>query len=159
MKNINEICECLNEIKEIMLEVEFEMNFLFTCGIDDIEFSMEKIGQYRQMTDEIFSEIDNLCEEDETGMLKKAVLPRTDRKDVCDEVERIFELRQDLNAVINRVKILQPQVVKRFQKEKEKMLEEIKKNNAGQSAKAAKYYNTINDDSNGYHIPPKGRKI
>lgn len=159
MKNINEICECLNEIEEIMLEVEYEMNYLFTCDIDDIEFSMEKIDQYRQMTDEIFAEIDNLCEEDETGMLKKAVLPRTDRKDICDDVECIFELRQELNAVIHRVATLQPQVIKRFNKEKEKMLEEIKNNNIGQSAKAAKYYSAINDNANGYHFSPKDRTI
>ena len=90
------ICRCYDEMSEVLLETEIEISGMFTCPPDDLDVAVERINQYREITDEISAEIDAVCAEDESGELKKAVMPQTDRKDVPDELVPVFEKRQEI---------------------------------------------------------------
>ena len=153
------ICGLFDEMTEVLLETENEVNELYTCSPDDIDVSVERINKYREITDEILAEIDSVCAGEETGELKKATLPLTDRMDVSPDFVEVFEKRQDVNAVICRIQAAIPMVKDRLKKAMEKTLEEIKENNSGQSAKAARYYNAVNDSQNSYNLTKKSRTI
>ena len=153
------ICRCYDELSEVLLETEIEISGMFTCPPDDLDVAVERINQYREITDEISAEIDAICAEDESGELKKAVMPQTDRKDVPDELVPVFEKRQEINAIIYRIQNTIPMVQDRLKKSMEKTLEEIKENNAGQSAKAARYYSAVTDVQNDSSFSRKNRII
>jgi len=154
-----QICSRFDEMEEVLLETELEINNLFTCSPEDMDVSTGRIEQYREITDEIQEEIDEICAEDESGELKKAVMPRTDRKDVADECIAVFERRQDINAVIFRIQSAIPMVTERIKKTMDRTLEEIKENNSGQSAQAAKYYSTVNAGQQPARLSQKSRSI
>ena len=143
-----QICSCYDEIIEVLLEMEKEIGELYICSPDDVDVSVERINQYREITDEIFAEVNAICEQDESGELRKATDPLTDRKDVAEEYAGIFEKRQDVNAVAYRISAAIPMVKDRLKKSMDRILEEIKENNTGQSAKAARFYSAVNETQN-----------
>ncbi|WP_044974529.1 hypothetical protein [Ruminococcus sp. HUN007] len=140
-----QICSCFDEIVEVLLEMEKEIGELYVCSPDDVDISVERINRYREITDELFAGIDSLCAEDETGELKKATEPLTDRKDVAEEYAVVFEKRQEVNAVAYRISAAIPMVQDRLKKSMDRVLEEIRENNSGQSAKAARFYSAVNE--------------
>ena len=141
---IESVCSCFDEIIEVFSEIEKEVNELYICSPDDVDVSVERINKYREIADDIFGEIEQICGEDESGELKKATEPRIDRKEVKDEFVQVYEKRQDVNAVAFRIQSTIPMVEDRLKKAMEKTLEEIRENNSGQGAKAAKYYSAVN---------------
>ncbi|MCQ2464563.1 MAG: hypothetical protein MJ095_03165 [Oscillospiraceae bacterium] len=153
------ICSCFDEMSEVLLETENEINNLFVCSPDDVDVSVERIEKYREITDEIQNEINSACSEDESGELKKAVMPLTDRKDVAEEYVFVFEKRQEINAIIYRIQNAIPMVSERLKKTMEKTLEEIKENNTGQSAQAARYYSAVNATQQPSRLSQKSRSI
>ncbi len=158
-ERVEVICGLFDEMTEVLLETENEVNELYICSPDDIDVSVDRINKYREITDDILAEIDSVCAEEESGELKKATLPLTDRKDVSPDFVPVFEKRQDVNAVICRIQSAIPMVQDRLKRAMEKTLEEIKENNSGQSAKAARYYNAVNDSQNSYNFTRKSRII
>jgi NTP pyrophosphatase (non-canonical NTP hydrolase) len=154
-----EICLYLDEIQQLLLEMETEVNNLFSCPPDEIEVSNERITKYREIIDEVFEDIDAVCAEDPDGLLKKAVHPRTNRSDIPDELADVFEKRQEINAVAFRINDIIPMVEKRLRKSMEKTLEEIKQHNSSQSAQASKYYNAVGGDTTVRHFSQKNRSI
>lgn len=153
------ICDYLEQISDIMLEIEREINTLYVCSPDDISLAVEKINEYRDYTDEIFEEIYKICDQDDTGNLRKAVKAVCDRKDIDDEFSEVYEAGQEVNAVAHRIVKLIPRVSDRLTRQKEKTLQEIKENNGSQSAHASKYYATVNDERDNYHFSRKSRSI
>lgn len=154
-----QICLFFEETEEVMLEMEQEINNLYTCSPDDMEVSVYRIESYRELIDEILADIDSVCETDDTGELKKAVSPKADRKDILPELSAVFEKRQDINAVIFRMQNIIPLVQGRLKKSMEKTLEEIKENNSGQSAKAARYYDAVSATQEPSRLSRKIRSI
>ena len=154
-----ELCLCLNEMEEVFLETENEINCLYTCSPDDIDVCVERIERYREISDEIFAEIEAICAKDESGELKKAVSPRTDRKDVAEDLVCVFEKRQDINAIACRIQNTIPMVQDRLKRSMKKTLEEIKKNNTSQSAQASKYYSAVNDSQESGRLSYRSRTI
>ncbi|MBE6842836.1 MAG: hypothetical protein E7510_08425 [Ruminococcus sp.] len=157
--NIQIVCDYLFEIEDIMRELEIEINNLYVCQPDDIALSVEKINEYRNYTDELFEEVYKICDEDETGNLRKAVKAVCDRKEIDDDFCNVYEAGQEINAVAYRIVNLIPRVSDRLTRQKEKTLQEIKDNNGSQSAHASKYYAAVNNDLNNYHFSRKSRSI
>lgn len=157
--NIQIVCDYLFEIEDIMRELEIEINNLYVCQPDDIALSVEKINEYRNYTDELFEEVYKICDEDETGNLRKAVKAVCDRKEIDDYFANVYEAGQEINAVAYRIVNLIPRVSDRLTRQKEKTLQEIKDNNGSQSAHASKYYAAVNNDLNNYHFSRKSRSI
>lgn len=157
--NIQIVCDYLFEIEDIMRELEIEINNLYVCQPDDIALSVEKINEYRNYTDELFEEVYKICDEDETGNLRKAVKAVCDRKEIDDDFCKVYEAGQEINAVAYRIVNLIPRVSDRLTRQKEKTLQEIKDNNGSQSAHASKYYAAVNNDLNNYHFSRKSRSI
>ena len=157
--NIQIVCDYLFEIEDIMRELEIEINNLYVCQPDDIALSVEKINEYRNYTDELFEEVYKICDEDETGNLRKAVKAVCDRKEIDDDFCNVYEAGQEINAVAYRIGNLIPRVSDRLTRQKEKTLQEIKDNNGSQSAHASKYYAAVNNDLNNYHFSRKSRSI
>ena len=85
--NIQIVCDYLFEIEDIMRELEIEINNLYVCQPDDIALSVEKINEYRNYTDELFEEVYKICDEDETGNLRKAVKAVCDRKEIERQIK------------------------------------------------------------------------
>lgn len=148
-----------DEMEEVLLETEQEINNLFVCSPEDMDVSVERIEKYKEITDEIRAEINGICAQDESGELKKAIMPDTDRRDVIDECISVFEKKQDINAVIFRIQNAIPMVTERIKKTMDKTLEEIKENNSGQSAQAAKYYSAVNAVQQPSRLSQKSRSI
>lgn len=157
--NIQIVCDYLFEIEDIMRELEIEINNLYVCQPDDIALSVEKINEYRNYTDELFEEVYKICDEDETGNLRKAVKAVCDRNEIDDYFANVYEAGQEINAVAYRIVNLIPRVSDRLTRQKEKTLQEIKDNNGSQSAHASKYYAAVNNDLNNYHFSRKSRSI
>lgn len=158
-ESAQEICHYLEEIYELLLEMEIEVNNLFSCPPDDIEVCNERVTKYREIIDEVFGDIYAVCDTDPEGLLKKAVMPKTDRADIPDFLEEVFEKRQELNAVAFRINDIIPMVEKRLKKSMERTLEEIKQNNSSQSARASKYYGAVSDEEPVRHFSQKNRSI
>jgi len=152
------ICECMEQITEVMLEMEKEFEELYTCAPDYVETADEKITQYRQIADELFDTVNELCAGDGSGILAKAADVHSSRKDVDDSAGCVFEARQEINAVMNRIMMILPRVERRIRREKDKSLENIRNNNSSQSANVSKYFSTVisGDD---YSYLKKSRSI
>lgn len=161
--NINEaaksVYDYLEEIEQVLLEMEAEVNNLFSCDPEDIDVGVERINQYREIIDEIFADIRSVTDEDETGGLKLAVSPLTNRSEINDMFADVFEKRQDVNAVVSRIQGIIPVVEERMRRGMEKTLQEIRENNTSQSAQASKYYNAVNDSTNPQRLSQKRRSI
>ncbi len=161
--NINEAAKSvynyLEEIEQVLLEMESEVNTLFSCDPEDIDVGVERISQYREIIDEIFTDIRSVTDEDETGELKLAVSPLTNRSEINDMFADVFEKRQDVNAVASRIQGIIPIVEERMRRGMEKTLQEIRENNTSQSAQASRYYNAVNDSTNPQRLSQKRRSI
>lgn len=156
---ILKICNLLDEAEEIMLELEKEINFLFECNPDEVEECSENIEHYKLITDEIFEEINEYCNKDETGMIRKAVSPKCDRYEITDDLECIFEKRQQVNAAVFRISDVIPMVENRLKKAMDRTIEKIKENNTSQIAQASRFYNSFEDDKEAARFSQKIRTI
>ncbi len=155
---INKICDCYEETEKVLLELEKAINYLFVCSPEEVFITNENIIQYRQMAEELMTAAEEICKSDVTGSLSKAADPQSSRKDIDDNTECIFNARQNINAVLFRIKNVIPQVEKRISKEKDKCMEKIKNNNISQSANVSKYFSAVVNDNDQFHLG-KNRSI
>ncbi len=157
-REITEICALLSKAQQEMLQLEQETNALYTCTVDEIPLCVERRAACAARVDTQFQQIYQICDADPRGMLRKAVSSQTLFEDVPEELHCIFEARRQLNAVIHRILQIEPQVLERLQTEREKLLEQIRENNRGQSANASRYLGALNSGQD-VHFTTQGRKI
>ena len=82
-----------------------------------------------------------------------------DRDSLSEENRQIFDLRQEFNISLNRLRSMDPEIIGRLEITRDQMKEKIRENNSGQSAKAAKFFTPGLDTGQKMYFPENNRKI
>lgn len=154
---IKNAADKVGSLEKNLLEIENQYSAMLICDPSEIEEINENIASCREKADVCLSEIKQICSEDETGLIKKAVNPGAKHFDIDVRTEEIFQKRQAVNAVIVRIQNLMPAVSERLELKKEETLALIKENNQSQSANAAKYFSK--EDRDPVYLTRKGKTI
>lgn len=143
---MEKICSLLDEIKNCLLDFEKETMDIISCNIEDIEEHTRKRVDITQKLDEIFKEIDLICENMENGeKIKKMIRNVSLYTNVNKDEEPVFLKAQEIFSVFTRIKDSDVQAVDRINIEKEMLIKKIKDTNNGQQAKAAKFSVGVDD--------------
>ncbi len=156
-ENVQNTAENMKLLEKNLLEIEELYGRMLICSSDEIEEIDNQIFSLRKNSDECLKKISSNCDEDETGMIKKAADPKAKHCDIDKETEEIFMLRQSVNAVNVRITDIIPVVRDRIEIKKEETLSMIKENNQSQGANASKYY--FKEDRDSVYLTRKGKKI
>lgn len=158
MTNAEKICGLYDEMREILEDYEKNTNSLLTCGVDEVLMFLEKRQVCADKIDVINNRILDLCSLDETGMTKKASDNSCSRDELDEDLVIVFDARQSVNPIVNRVKKKDLQIIDRIAVEKEKLMRKIRENNKSNAAKASKYSTYTSASQNSVFIPPKKSK-
>lgn len=157
MENLEKIIENQRRINDLMRKYEDSTRKLLVCTIDEISGYIEARDSLIKQIDILNNEVLNLCDENSSEYL--AYKNFCDRSELPDETKEIFDLRQEFNGIAVRVKSMDPEITERISIEKDKLLVKIKKNNTGQNAKAAKYFNAGLSQGENIYFPENKKKI
>lgn len=153
------ICELLDELKEKLLKFEQETIEIMNCDIDDIEgHSFNRVMITREL-DKVFARIEVLCSEMDGGdRIRKMIKSSRDLTEVNEDEERIYLKAQEIFSLLNRIRDSDVQAVDRIDLEKAQLLSQIKAENNGVSAKAARFA-VGTDDGRRKFVGYGGKKI
>lgn len=153
------ICELLDELKEKLLKFEQETIEIMNCDIDDIEgHSFNRVMITREL-DKVFARIEVLCSEMDGGdRIRKMIKSSRDLTEVNEDEERIYLKAQEIFSLLNRIRDSDVQAVDRIDLEKTQLLSQIKAENNGVSAKAARFA-VGTDDGRRKFVGYGGKKI
>ncbi len=155
--NTEFITESQKKINRLMSIYEETSQKLLDCSVDDIPLLMQKRQNIMEETAQLDHRIKLECSDEPEAL--SAYLNKCSREGLSDELAEIFELRQEFNAIGFRVKNLDPEIMQRFVAFRDEAMEEIKKNNSGHSAKAAKYGQLKMPDTKKVFIPENKKQI
>ncbi len=146
------IIELLDNIKEKLLIFEQETIDIMSCDLDDIEEHSENRVKITHQLDKIFDHIELLCSEmEEDGdRVRRIIKSSRDLTEVAPDEEAIYFKMQEIGSLINRIKDSDIQAIDRIDREKDSLLGQIKAENTGAGAKAAKFMVGTNDGSQKY---------
>lgn len=134
------ICELLDQIKEKLLRFEQETIEIMSCDIDDIEGHTDNRVTITKELDRIFGRIEVLCSEIEEGdRIRKIIKSTPDFTEVRPDEEQVYLKAQEVFSLLNRIKDSDVQAVDRIDLEKTRLLAQIKAENTGTTAKAARF--------------------
>ncbi|MGN1482013.1 hypothetical protein [Porcipelethomonas sp.] len=157
MEKVEKIIENQKKINSFMEKYEDYTRKLLGCSIDDIT-------KYINAREELISKIDisnkeilSLCEENSFEYMAYKNL--CGRGELPDTYTEIFDLRQNFNSILARVKSMEPEIIERITIEREKVLKKIKENNSGQNAKAAKFFNAGISSGQNMFFPENKKQI
>lgn len=124
-------------IINLMRKYEDTTKKLIDCPIDDILILTEK----RKSISSEVTLLDNQakCECAENDMAFAAYINECNRSELSEDLKKIFDMRQELNGIVFRIKAIDPEIKERTEILRDELIDKIKKNNSGQNAKAAKY--------------------
>ncbi|MEM1485302.1 hypothetical protein V6615_10545 [Oscillospiraceae bacterium PP1C4] len=142
LTEIELICQLLCEEKAAYLEYETHTQRLAICDIDEIELYVEQREALIKQINEMDQQIKKLCDKDEAdGLLAyQAVKCKCDKEQLPERLDKIYDAGQEIFAVANRIRGMEPQILERLEFERANLLMKIKENNQSVQAKASKYY-------------------
>lgn len=153
--NTDFITENQVRINNLMEKYEDCTRRLIECPVDDILILTEKRQSISEEISVLDAQIKTECEEAPEAL--NAYLNKCNRSELSEELTAVFDLRQEFNAIAFRVSSMDPEIKERIDILREELIEKIKKNNSGQSAKAAKYAQ-VGMPSNGNLFFPENKK-
>lgn len=156
---ITALCGLLGQAEEQLLALEQETARLTVCPVDDVDDCTLKRLDCISRLNAVMEEVGRVCAADETGVLQLATAPDTDFDVLPDWAEPIFSARRQMNAVICRTLALEQQAEGRLRLEQERLLQEIRKNNTGTSANAARFLGALQGTEEQVFFPTKPRQI
>ena len=141
----------LQEKKTAFLAYEQATDGLIMSNADTAPAFMQRRQELMDQISEIDDRIAALCfDADDGKLIALAVKNKCDRAQLPKEICPLFDLAQQIFAVINRIRQMEPQALDRMIIEKEALLAKIKDTNQGVGAKASRYYNS------GFHTSDTG---
>lgn len=157
MDKFEKIIEIQGKINDLMKKYEDYTRKLLVCDIDEISGYIGSRNMIIKKIDILNNEILEMCDKNSFEYLAYKNL--CDRSELTDNLKEIFDLRQEFNGIAARVKSMDPEITERISIEKDKLLVKIKKNNTGQNAKAAKYFNAGLSQGSNIYFPENKKKI
>ena len=159
MNVFSEIFEITETIRKNFEALEAETNAILSCPPEDIEAHTENRVNYLEENKKLYDEIFAFCAVTENGEeLKGAVKNTAEREQLSEDFRKVFDGFQEVYAIVHRVVNIDSQVTERIERERERILEQIKNMNEGQEAKAAKFYAASQSGSE-MHVPDTKRSV
>lgn len=155
--DIKNIVQLQKRMLKLMEKYEATTRKLLDCETDDILMLTEKRKNISAETAKLDEMARLECGDDEQAL--GAYTNKCDRGSLPEELFEVFDMRQQLNAVVFRVKTLDPEVTERISMIRDNLIVKIKKNNSGQNAKAAKYANAARPYGKNIFIPENKKLI
>ncbi|MCM1227778.1 MAG: hypothetical protein NC320_10235 [Clostridium sp.] len=135
--NTDLIKEIQVRINNLMKKYEDNTRKLLECPIDDVLILTENRQSISKEISKLDSQIKQECAENEKAL--NAYTNKCGRNELSEELQAVFDLRQEFNAIAFRVSEMDPEITERISIMRDELICKIKKNNSGQNAKAAKY--------------------
>ncbi|MGN0613881.1 MAG: hypothetical protein ACI4JB_08280 [Porcipelethomonas sp.] len=157
MEKSEKIIEFQKKLLKLIQRYESAARSLLECDIDRIKFLVDEREEIIRKIDRVTKEILVLCPENSPQML--AFKNLCDRDSLTDDLKEVFDLRQQFNAFAARAHSMDQQIIERIQITRDSLLQKIKENNAGQVAKAAKFYSAGLTQGKNIYFPENKRKI
>jgi len=157
MEKINRVIEDQKKLLVLIEKYELKTRELLSCDFDDVTVLVASRQGILDRMEVLRKEILRLCPEgsDEYAAFQNSC----DRDSLPDIYKQIFDLRQQFNAYAFRAKTLEPEIIGRLSIHRDKMLVKIKENNSGQTAKAAKFFNTGMSAGNNFYFKENKKQI
>ena len=155
--DIKKITQLQKRILNLMEKYEAVTRKLLDCETDDILMLTEKRKNIWYETSKLDEQVKIECGDDAQAI--SAYKNECDRGSLPQELFEVFDLRQQLNAIIFRVKALDPEINERIAIIRDNLIVKIKKNNSGQNAKAAKYANAARPTGKNVFFPENKKMI
>lgn len=155
--NIVFVTENQKRINELIDRYEKETRKMLECPIDDILMLTEKRASIAEEITKLDNAVKAECADNPAALA--AYTNKSDRSDLTGELTEIFDLRQEFNSIAFRVQSLDLQIKERITMIRDELIVKIKKNNAGQNAKAAKYAVAGLSDGGNAFIPENKKRI
>lgn len=157
MENIEKIIENQKKLLILIQKYEDKTRLLLACDIDEIEDLVNSRESIINRIDELTKEIISLCSESSLEYL--AFKNKCEREDLPENIKEIFDLRQEFNGYAMRAHNMDPEIIEKISINRDLLLKKIKENNAGQTAKAAKYFSAGLSQGQNIYFPENKRKI
>ena len=139
----------------LITKYEEESLALLDCDIDDVTEHINERDRIVKLVDVLRREILKLCPKDSPEY--KAFNNSCERRELTPELQQIFDLRQQFNTHMTRAHSMDPDIIQRLKDTRDVIVKEIKENNSGQNANAAKFYtNSMSGGKNMFF--PKNKK-
>lgn len=155
--NIETVLEAQQKINRLMNKYEEITKVLLDCDIDDILMQTQK---RQNIIDEI-SYYDNMikleCRDQPTAL--SAYQNKCKRDELSPDLVKIFDLRQELNAIAFRVKDMDQEIRERIIMIRDDLAAKIKEHNSGKDAVASKYAQVGMPSSDKLFIPKNKKMI
>lgn len=155
--DIKIIVDLQKRILKLMEKYEAVTKKLLDCETDEILILTEKRKNVWAETSKLDERIKREC--GENTQVLAAYKNECERGSLPDELTEIFDLRQQLNAILFRIKTLDPEITERIAMIRDNLVVKIKKNNSGQNAKAAKYATAANPSGKKMFFPENKKMI
>lgn len=128
---------------------------LLDCDTDEVPEHIDERDRIVKLVDVLTKEILKICPEGSPEY--KAFRNSCSRDELSPKMQQIFDLRQQFNTHMTRAHSIDPDVITRIKSTRDDIVKEIKENNSGQNANAAKFYtNSMSRGKNVYF--PKNKK-
>lgn len=148
---IQRVINLLEEKKDYFTLYEQVSLAMLSCDADELE---EKIGRRAviiERIDHLDACIDEACEKQQ--LYCQAARASCGRSELPEGWKTVFDCAMQVRAIIGRLPDIDLQIEMRLEQERDLALEQIKSNNRGQNAQAAKYYSAMVGGS----VPRSGR--
>ena len=141
------LCALLEDKRQAFLTYEKETEALIVCDVETAQAHMNQRSLLIKEIDLIDKKIEGvLSSSADRELLGRAVKAKSLPAELTEEYLPIYEQAQLLFAVMNRVKMSEPQAANRLDQLKNELLNKIKENNKGTGAQVSKYYNSTFPD-------------
>jgi len=157
MENIEKIIEIQKKLISLIKKYEKKTHKLIDCDIDEISMLVKSRENILKRIWELSGEVTYLC--GENTQMKAAFENTCGRSELPEEIYEIFDLRQEFNIYAARAHSMEPGIIEKIHMLKDNLLTQIKENNAGPAAKAAKYYNAGLTQGKNLYFPENKKKI
>ncbi len=153
------VMKLLQQKKELFLKYEEISDELTYQDIERMEVIVDARDELIQQINSIDEEIKNSSLTDKYGTaVYQAIRNRCNRSDVAVELIPLFDLGQEILAVINRLMQMEPRIVQNIDEKQKELEQKIKDSNS--LPKIQKYFDTIQTDlEDGSLIRSTAKKI
>ena len=156
-ENIKKITHIQKILLVLIKKYENKTRQLLDCDIDKISVLVNSRGSILNRIEVLSKEILKYCDAD--SLEYQAFKNKCSRGELPEQLKEIFDLRQEFNIYGVRAHNMEQEIIERIQIKREELLEKIKENNSGATAKAAKYYNAGLNQGKNFYFPENKKRI
>lgn len=138
---IQRVIDLLEEKRDYFALYEQASLEMLSCELDGIDEKLEHRAVMIAGIDCLDEQIDEACDKQE--LYCQAARAACGRGELPDEWKPVFDRAMQVRAIVSRLPDIDLQIEMRLEQERDLAMEQIKSNNRGQNAQAAKYYGAM----------------